>query len=266
MYLSPTFSPDGRSVAAVNGAFDGATVVTVWDVATGSERFSFEPAGAVSAVTYHPDGTSLLVTDTDANRIVFHSADDGRELTAFATPGFVPEAVFVDPSGTRVAIKSETSGGVQIWDLASREPLRTIPVDDAFVVDWSADGERVAVGSGNQGPVRVIDVSSGQETMVLRGHVTGASDVAFVGNDRLASVGGDLRVWNVSAGGPEDLGAISSEIGAPYGFEIAPDGSEVATMTTEEGGAIELFAAAVRATGPPAAHRSVRTTARLDQP
>ena len=202
VYLSPTLSPDGRSVAAVNGAFDGATVVTVWDVATGSERFSFEPAGAVSAVTYHPDGTSLLVTDTDANRIVFHSADDGRELTAFATPGFVPEAVFVDPSGTRVAIKSETSGGIQIWDLESQAPLRTIPVDDAFVVDWSPDGERVAVGSGNQGPVRVIDVSSGQETMVLRGHVTGVPDISFVGDDRLVSVGGDLRVWNVSGTRP----------------------------------------------------------------
>ena len=243
VYISPTFSPDGRSVAAVNGAFDGATVVTVWDVASGSERFSFEPAGTPLAVTFHPDGTSLLVADADSERIVFHSADDGRELSGVDTSGFVPEGIVVDPTGSRMAITSQTSGGIQVWDLASREPLRTIPVDDVFVVDWSPDGEQVAIVSGNQGPIHVVDASTGQEILVLRGHTTGVPDVAFLGDDHLASVGGDLRVWNVRDRGPDDLGAIGTEVGAPFGFEIAPDGSEVATMTTEGGGAIELFAA-----------------------
>ncbi len=266
VYLSPTFSPDGRSVAAVNGAFDGATVVTVWDVATGSERFSFEPAGAVSAVTYHPDGTSLLVTDTDANRIVFHSADDGRELTAFATPGFVPEAVFVDPSGTRVAIKSETSGGVQIWDLASREPLRTIPVDDAFVVDWSADGERVAVGSGNQGPVRVIDV-------VFRAGDHGAAwsrDGCIRRRVRRERPPGERR-WRSS--GVERQRRRARRPRCDQQRDRSP--IRVRDRPRRVGGGDDddrgrrrdrAVRCPVRATGPPAAHRSVRTTARLNQP
>ena len=65
-----------------------------------------------------------------------------------------------------------------MWDLEART-LRTIDVGDVFVVDWSPDGERLAIVSGNQGPVRVVDAESGQDVMVLRGH-RGRRDVAFV--------------------------------------------------------------------------------------
>ena len=150
VYISPTFSPDGRSVAAVSGAFDGATAVTVWDVATGNERFSFEPTGAASAVTYHPDGTSLLVTDTDANRIVFHSADTAARSASSTRPGSFPRPSLSIRAAhvLRSSRKRPAASRSGIW--RAGKSLRTIPVDDAFVVDWSPDGDRVAVGSATR--------------------------------------------------------------------------------------------------------------------
>ena len=132
-----------------------------------------------------------------------------------------------------------------MWDLKTRKLLHTISAVFVQVVDWSPDGERLAMSNGNQGPVQVIDVESGQVVMVLRGHI--APGVAFVGDgDRLVSVGGvegDLRVWNVSRNGPPALGAITALVDGPFGYEFSPDGAQVATITGRGGGAVEILGA-----------------------
>ena len=106
---------------------------------------------------------------------------------------------------------SQASGAVQVWDLGTRQLVRSIPLGDGSTVDWSPDGDRVAIGSLNRAPVRLVDIASGEDVIVLRGHPVGASDVVFIGDgERLASVGGDLRVWNVTDGGPPDVGAMTA--------------------------------------------------------
>jgi WD40 repeat protein len=235
-YRLPVFSPDGRSVVAVSGR------VTVWDVATSAERFVIEPEGGASHAIYRPDGGSLVVAEPSAERVGLYSAVDGHELGALPTPGFSPEYVALDPTSERLALSSQGSRSVQVWDLATRERVLALPVGDSFSLEWSPDGERLAIGGGNQGPVRIVDAASGEDVMVLRGHVGGSSDLAYLGEgDRLATVADDLRVWDVTPDGAPELMAIAPQTGIPGGFQISPDGSEV-LATMREGGA-ELFAA-----------------------
>jgi WD40 repeat protein len=245
-YSSPTFSPDGRLVAALGIREGSPNWVTVWDVASTTERLSFEPAGEPFSVTFHPDGQTLVVPGWTSNRVGFYSADDGREVDSLSTPGFEPVGAAIDSTGTWLALPSETSGGLQVWNLKTRKLLHTISAVFVQVVDWSPDGERLAMSNGNQGPIQVVDVESGQVVMMLRGHVT-APGVAFVGDgDRLVSVGGvegDLRVWNVSRNGPPALGAITALVDGPFGFELSPDGAQVATITGRGGGAVEILGA-----------------------
>ena len=241
VYSSPTFSPDGRTLAALATADENTTVV-VWDVITGIERFSTTPLpdGAFS-VTFHPDGRSFFVPDFEGIRR--YSADDGREIESLSTPGFQPDRVVPDPMGARIAISSQLSRAVQVRDLATENPPLTIPVGDVTSIDWSPNGERLAIGSGNQGPIRVVDVSSGEDAMILRGHIGGAADVAFVSDERLASVGSDeLRVWNVSDAGPAELGAVASELGRTHSVvEFSPDGSEMAVIVRNNGDMLQFF-------------------------
>ena len=84
-------------------------MVTVWDVASVSERLTFTPAGTPWSVTFHPDGRSLMVAEFDSQRIGIYSIDDGREIGFLPTPGFNPENAVVDPTGARVALPSQNS-------------------------------------------------------------------------------------------------------------------------------------------------------------
>jgi DNA-binding SARP family transcriptional activator/WD40 repeat protein/energy-coupling factor transporter ATP-binding protein EcfA2 len=231
LYSLPSFSPDGRSVVATGRA------VTVWDVATAAERFVIEPAEGAQHAIYHPDAASLIVAEPLAERVGFYSAEDGRELDALPTPGFAPEYAALDPTGDRLALSSNGSRSVQVWDLDTRALLLSFPVADTFSVDWSPDGERLAVGGGNQGPVQIVDAASGENLMVLRGHIGGSSNLAYLGDgDRLASVADDLRVWDVTPDGSPDLEAIAPQTGIPGLFQISPDGSDV-LASMREGGA-----------------------------
>jgi DNA-binding SARP family transcriptional activator/WD40 repeat protein len=232
-YVSPTFSPDGRSVAAVS--FDDRVVV--WDVASGSERFSIA-GGQPNAAVFRPDGTALLVAEPVAERVGVYAADDGHVLDAVTTPGFVPEFLAIDDTGARLAVSSQSSRAVQLWDLEPRQLVRTIAFVDGSAVDWSPDGDQLAIAGANIGSVRVVDPESGEDVTVLRGYLGGAWDVVFLGDgERLASVDtvGDVLVWDASVDGPPEVGAIAPQIGRPTVFQISPDGSEV-MVNTRQGG------------------------------
>jgi WD40 repeat protein len=83
-------------------------------------------------------------------------------------------------------------------------------------------------------PVRVIDATTGKDVYVLRGSDSYAAGAAFVGPDRLASVSErDLRLWDVTADGPPELGAIAASSGRVWNVQTSPDGDELLVQTIE---------------------------------
>jgi WD40 repeat protein len=228
-FCDTSFSPDGRLLAASNGH-----AVTVWELPSGRERYSLAP-GPFGDVEFRPDGQTLVVLRKD-ERVAFHNAADGRVLREFATPGFVPEVAALDPTGELLATSSQTTRGVDIWDLRSEQLLRSIPKGDSAPLDWSPDGSRLAMAGANLGPIDVLDVDSG-DVFTLRGHQAGSWDVAFLSDERLASVEieGGLRVWDVSREGPPEVEAVRLRTGDPYSIHFSPDGAQVAAATFGSG-------------------------------
>ncbi|MGI8897126.1 MAG: WD40 repeat domain-containing protein, partial [Pyrinomonadaceae bacterium] len=152
-----------------------------------------------------------------------------------ATPGDKPELILQTGhtrSANAVAFSPDNrwlaSGGkdnvIKIWDLATGNVLRTLygHTSNVNALAVSLDGKLLASGSGNvndkrdlwtftQGgvvggavdnTVRIWNVQTGQQLLVLRGHGLPVGAVAFSNDGHsLTSVSGDaVKVWDVAAG------------------------------------------------------------------
>jgi WD40 repeat protein len=229
-YFSPAFSPDGRLVAAI-----GAGRLIGWDATSGVRRFSVEPEVDFGPVTFLPDGKTLLVGEGGAERVAVYSAENGQRLGQIRTPSFVTEEMALDPTGEHVALSSQVSVEVQVWNLRTKTLEWSTPTADGGPVAWSPRGDMLGIGGANASPIRVVDGATGKDAMILRGHESGSWDVAFTaGGDRLASVGqnGGLRVWDVTPDGVPSLGALTVP-GYVHSVQFSPDGSELLVSTRD---------------------------------
>ncbi len=214
-YYVPSFSPDGEVIAAIHVDPDGGTRVTAWEVrlregsCSRSSRKA-EPGGP----EFLPDGDTLLVPEYEpgAERIGFYSTVDGREIDSLDTPGRPGgRHDAIDGTGDRLAIGSQASREVQVWDLKSHQLIDDKLLADAGAVEWSPDGQLLAV-SGQQGSVHLLDAETLEEELVLAGHPSNTFSLDFFADgERLASLGidGELRVWDVSPDGAPELGAFA---------------------------------------------------------
>ena len=104
-------SPDGKQlVVAVD--WD----VRVYDIGRRQERFELKGhKGAVSAVAYSPDGSTIATGSWDFT-VKLWDAATGRELATFKWPiGRVCSLTFA-PDGLRLAAGGDT-GAVVVWDM-----------------------------------------------------------------------------------------------------------------------------------------------------
>jgi WD40 repeat protein len=228
------FSPDGRLLAGASVHEGTPDRVTVWDVASATERYSFEPATGAGPVAFRDDPPSLVVAGTE-EAVGFYSVDDGRALDSLPTPGLeVADGMALDPTGDLLALASQKSKATHLWDLRSRQRVWSID-GEAGPVRWSPGGNLIAIAGATQSPVRVVDARSGEERMVLRGHGSGSWDVAFTPRGELASVAqvSGLRIWDVTDDGPPALRAVASPSGFVNVAQFSPDGSEMVVFTRD---------------------------------
>jgi WD40 repeat protein len=234
-YWTVAFSPDGRRVVATSEIGDGHNRISIWDAASGAAKLEFR-LDQVDGSVFSPDGATVLVAERVAERVGIYSAADGSVKATIPTPGFQPILLAIHAGTGMLAISSQDSRKVQIRDLASGVLRHEIDVADAGPVDWSNDGARLAIAGANQSEIRIVDVASGLDATVLRGHSGGSWDADLLADgERLASVSGDgdLIVWDRTDDGPPALHAVTPTTGAPLGLRVSPDGTQMYLTTTE---------------------------------
>lgn len=254
------FSPDGTLLAMTTP--DG---VLLWDVG-GQEISDFRSFWSIyrSSLLFSPDGTHLAARYRSSNlrvtydpAIVWDLESRDYDYRHFSGTDHVNHAVF-SPSGSMFAYAAGEV--VTVRDLDNGLPPIEFTDHTAQVlhVAFSADETTIAAIT-IEGTIRVWNIETGQQQIVLESYSDWRTDRPFLWGDRSitwvasvafspdgetlasASMDGSVRVWNVETGQQravlEGYGAdIMRRTGLPEEYsedipsvDFSPDGNTIAT-------------------------------------
>jgi WD40 repeat protein/serine/threonine protein kinase len=241
---SLALSPDGRSVALVQGFF-GNPLVAVWDVACGRPvRVLRGHTRRVSGVVFSPDGGALATASADGTARVW-DVSPPPAWEAGPRSELLASAIASDTAGrfsvlTRTFGRHEKRTEFAVSDLETgrvrfRGPPRAEGVPQmATSIDFqlSPDASRVAAASW-VGPdrIQVWDISTRRPVATLPPEGLTGSRVWFGTPDQLVVGHRDhaLDLWNLTAG--KRVRRFSGPTDHAHQIAMTPDGRTLAAST-----------------------------------
>ena len=160
---------------------------------------SSSPFSSLSAPPAHE--LIVKVVDADGNsaeRVLGLAERSSYQIATLAARTDVYSVSF-SPDGTLLA---SGSGRIELWDVASRQQVTTLPWRGNYVfsVSFSPDGTLLASGSWD-GPIELWDVASRQQVTTLEGHMAAVESVSFSPDGTLLASGsrdGTVQLWGRS--------------------------------------------------------------------
>ncbi len=224
-------SPDDRWL--LTGSDDHTA--KVWDLATGTTRFSLVHKGAVYSVGYSPDSSLIMTTSTD--RVHLWSAATGQELPLPLIrhhAGWSGTHLRFSPDGSKLLTKVDLNT-FRIWNTTTGEPMGQPLRHDHEVsfCEFSPDGRLIAsVSEDNQ--ARVWDALTGELRFSFL-HGGSVNCVAFSPASRvLATASSDLQIWfwDLSSGKP--LGTPIEQLNGVESLSWSPEGARLLTQSWDK--------------------------------
>jgi WD40 repeat protein/serine/threonine protein kinase len=234
-------SPDGTTVAS--GSEDRS--IRLWDLATGQVRAVLVGhAYPIRSLSFSPDGHTLASSCHDDGEIRLWETATGKERTRFIL-GPKLESILFTPDGKKVIAGG--LDGTWIRDMGagvSKERFLQQPATPLSMA-VTPDGRTLATGN-NDGTVRLWDLPSARERLVLRGPRELVWGVALTTDGRTLASGStepSARLWDVASG---KLLAVLDHCYPVRALAFAPDGRMLATALSEEkrpfvAGAVQLW-------------------------
>ena len=168
----------------------------------------------------------LLVGNKGENTMSFIDLATGRELGRAAT-GNMPHEIAISPDGRQAAVVAYGGRSIDVFDVASREKLRTIdlsPNEGPHGVFWLEDGRILATTERSQS-LTIVDTGNGDAVTAIATGQQGTHMVA-VSPDRRRAYTANIAAGTVSVIDLEG-GAKLRDLavgGNPEGIALTPDG------------------------------------------
>ena len=241
-----TFSDNGKTILA---RFRDGTV-KYCDVATGkvTREGPIAPSGDWSSVVLSPDSRSAAITDGTP---IIRVWDIASGKIALLTDHTREEAALAFSPAGHMLISSRLPGVMDIWDVARRQCVASIPAHSSEVISAaiSPDGTTAASGSTDT-TIKLWNLKTGSWLATLNGHKRPVWALAFSPDGKtLASGSGDhsVRLWNVSF--RREVAILRRFASSNPGLReeirtlsFSPDGNDLAVVT--QGGDLILYRAA----------------------
>ncbi len=150
----------------------------------------------ITSLEYSPDGKLLAIAGF--HEVLLTSGDGAERLARLVGLAERIESVRFSPDGTRLAVtggRPGRMGEVQVWDVAKRKLLLSVPVtfDTVYGASWSPDGTKIAFGCADNS-VRAIDAKTGEQVLFQGSHSDWALDTVF------STDGSHLVSWSAATG------------------------------------------------------------------
>jgi WD40 repeat protein len=231
---SVCFSPDARQLASAGND----NTIKLWNPQTGAELSTLKKigGGAVSSVSFSPDGQRLASIDGNLNLWDLQRGGKPntfewlriRSSSSQTSIGFSPDwrklanesnvwdlegngepitlkgqvgGVCFSPDGLRLAFGSQ-EGSVTLWDPKTSMDVCTLKghLDVVRTLAFSPHGDRLASGSAD-GTIKLWDARLGAEFLTLKGD-SRFQGVGFSSDDQRIVAGDEtgIKVWRVDTG------------------------------------------------------------------
>jgi WD40 repeat protein len=189
-------SPDGQRLAVGQGSGE----LLIWDLATLTLRTTI-PAhkDAVSAVSFLPDGQTILTAGTDLWGRLWRT-EDGAPVAKLKHNRQVFTGA-ASPDGKLIATGCRDKC-VYVWNARDGSPIRTIAAGRSSVLKlaWSA-GSDVLASTSAAAPIQLWNPATGDLLATLKGHTGDIVGLAFHPTGSCLISGGSdgtLRLWGVN--------------------------------------------------------------------
>lgn len=196
--VSLDVSPDGRMIAT--GEFHGRIVL--WDAETLQPKLTLQHSKAViESVAFSPDGR--ILASADFERVILWEASSGTKMRAFENHHGRISTVAWHPDGATLITNAE---GIVFWDVATGAERAAIRPGDGISVRkfaLSPDGKTVATVPDGPGAIRLWDVASRKQRLLLSGHDGRVTALVFSPDGLLLASGGadgTIVIWEVATG------------------------------------------------------------------
>jgi WD40 repeat protein len=238
------FSPDGKTVAtaiAIEKVYfwDVMTGTLIWSVPNNADVedpyivYGYMPSdGSTTAadLTFNTNG-SLLAAANWAGTLTLWDAHTGQQLRVIDTKSYDNvTGIAFNPDGTQLATNHvdpdwHWDNSVKVWEITSEQQVANLQsghIDGVSDVEFSSDGLSLVSSSGqynfvrNYDYVRVWDIVSGDQHVLLGGQWMSMWDVEFSPDSKLIATAGEAgggegsraAVWLWEADSGDEWGAL----------------------------------------------------------